>query len=461
MCLSSIAQQFENSKTFFKTHKTKDIKFRKQQLKQLSKSIKNHENELLEALKEDLGKSPVEAYATEIGILLKSIKMARKELKNWSKTKQVDTPLFMFPSKSYINPEPYGTVLIIGPFNYPVQLVFEPLIGAIAAGNTAIVKPSELTPHVASVISKIIESTFAPEYISTVEGGIEETQALINLPFDYMFFTGSEKVGQVVYEAASKNLVPVTLELGGKSPVIVDETANIKVASDRISFGKFTNAGQTCVAPDYILVNRKVKNELIQALKQSIREFYGKDIQKSPDFGRIVNEKHFNRLSELLAVHQNEISFGGKTDTSERYIEPTILEGINPSHKIMQEEIFGPLLPIITYDDFDEALDIIQSKSKPLSLYLFSEDENTTHRVLNELSFGGGAINDTLMHLANPNLPFGGVGASGIGQYHGKYTFDTFSHQKSYIFKSTRLDSSIIYPPYKGKFKYIKAFFKN
>ncbi|MCI2774945.1 aldehyde dehydrogenase [Staphylococcus petrasii] len=459
--MSSIAQQFENSKTFFKTHKTKDIKFRKQQLKQLSKSIKNHENELLEALKEDLGKSPVEAYATEIGILLKSIKMARKELKNWSKTKQVDTPLFMFPSKSYIKPEPYGTVLIIGPFNYPVQLVFEPLIGAIAAGNTAIVKPSELTPHVASVISKIIESTFAPEYISTVEGGIEETQALINLPFDYMFFTGSEKVGQVVYEAASKNLVPVTLELGGKSPVIVDETANIKVASDRISFGKFTNAGQTCVAPDYILVNRKVKNELIQALKQSIREFYGKDIQKSPDFGRIVNEKHFNRLSELLAVHQNEISFGGKTDASERYIEPTILEGINPSHKIMQEEIFGPLLPIITYDDFDEALDIIQSKSKPLSLYLFSEDENTTHRVLNELSFGGGAINDTLMHLANPNLPFGGVGASGIGQYHGKYTFDTFSHKKSYIFKSTRLDSSIIYPPYKGKFKYIKAFFKN
>ncbi|GGG95093.1 aldehyde dehydrogenase [Staphylococcus pragensis] len=459
--MSSIAQQFENSRTFFKTHKTKDVKFRKQQLKQLSKSIKNHENELLEALKEDLGKSPVEAYATEIGILLKSIKMARKELKNWSKTKQVDTPLFMFPSKSYIKPEPYGTVLIIGPFNYPVQLVFEPLIGAIAAGNTAIVKPSELTPHVASVISKIIESTFAPEYISTVEGGIEETQALINLPFDYMFFTGSEKVGQVVYEAASKNLVPVTLELGGKSPVIVDETANIKVASDRISFGKFTNAGQTCVAPDYILVNRKVKNELIQALKQSIREFYGKDIQQSPDFGRIVNDKHFNRLSELLAVHQNEITFGGNTDAAERYIEPTILEGINPISKIMQEEIFGPLLPIITYDDFDEALDIIQSKSKPLSLYLFSEDENTTHRVLNELSFGGGAINDTLMHLANPNLPFGGVGASGIGQYHGKYSFDTFSHKKSYIFKSTRLDSSIIYPPYKGKFKYIKAFFKN
>ncbi|MCE5090980.1 aldehyde dehydrogenase [Staphylococcus devriesei] len=459
--MSSIAQQFEESKNFFKTHKTKDIKFRKQQLKLLSKSIKNHENELLEALKHDLGKSAVEAYATEIGITLKSIKMARKELKNWTKTKQVDTPIFMFPSKSYIKPEPYGTVLIIGPFNYPVQLLFEPLIGAIAAGNTAIIKPSELTPNVASVIRQIIEDVFSTDFVAVVEGGIEETQTLIHLPFDYMFFTGSEKVGQIVYEAASKNLVPVTLELGGKSPVIVDDTANIKVSSDRISFGKFTNAGQTCVAPDYILVNKKVKNELIEALKQSIQEFYGTNVEKSPDFGRIVNNKHFNRLNDLLKVHANSIVSGGHTNAKERYIEPTILDGITPASKIMQEEIFGPLLPIITYDDLNEAFDIVQSKAKPLSLYLFSEDENTTHRVLNELSFGGGAINDTLMHLANPNLPFGGVGASGIGQYHGKYTFDTFSHKKSYIFKSTRLDSSIIYPPYKGKLKYIRTFFKN
>lgn len=459
--MSSIAQQFEESKNFFKTHKTKDIKFRKQQLKLLSKSIKSHENELLEALKHDLGISAVEAYATEIGITLKSIKMARKELKNWSKTKQVDTPIFMFPSKSYIKPEPYGTVLIIGPFNYPVQLLFEPLIGAIAAGNTAIIKPSELTPNVANVIRQIIEDVFSADFVAVVEGGIEETQTLIHLPFDYMFFTGSEKVGQIVYEAASKNLVPVTLELGGKSPVIVDDTANIKVSSDRISFGKFTNAGQTCVAPDYILVNKKVKNELIEALKQSIQEFYGANVEKSPDFGRIVNDKHFNRLNDLLKVHENNIVSGGHTNAGERYIEPTILDGITPASKIMQEEIFGPLLPIITYDDLNEAFDIVQSKAKPLSLYLFSEDENTTHRVLNELSFGGGAINDTLMHLANPNLPFGGVGASGIGQYHGKYTFETFSHKKSYIFKSTRLDSSIIYPPYKGKLKYIRTFFKN
>ena len=459
--MTIIRDKFNNSKAFFNTHKTKNLKFRKQQLKLLSKNIKNHENELLNALYKDLGKSKVEAYATEIGMLLKSIKLMRKELKNWSKTKQTDTPLYLFPTKSYIKKEPYGTVLIIGPFNYPVQLVFEPLIGAIAAGNTAIVKPSELTPHVAIVIKDIIEDTFDEAYVSVVEGGIEETQTLLSLPFDYMFFTGSEKVGKIVYEAAARKLIPVTLELGGKSPVIVDDTANIKVASERISFGKFTNAGQTCVAPDYILVQRKVKNDLIKALKKTITEFYGENIEKSPDFGRIVNQKHFNRLNDLIQIHKDNVVFGGNSSKEDLYIEPTLLDNITNDNKIMKEEIFGPILPIITYDNFDEVLEIIQSKSKPLSLYLFSEDENMTHRVLEELSFGGGAINDTLMHLANPNLPFGGVGSSGIGQYHGKYSFDTFSHMKSYTFKSTRLESSLFFPPYKGKFKYIKTFFKN
>lgn len=459
--MTIIRDKFNNSKAFFNTHKTKNLKFRKQQLKLLSKNIKNHENELLDALYKDLGKSKVEAYATEIGMLLKSIKLMRKELKNWSKTKQTDTPLYLFPTKSYIKKEPYGTVLIIGPFNYPVQLVFEPLIGAIAAGNTAIVKPSELTPHVAIVIKDIIEDTFDEAYVSVVEGGIEETQTLLSLPFDYMFFTGSEKVGKIVYEAAARKLIPVTLELGGKSPVIVDDTANIKVASERISFGKFTNAGQTCVAPDYILVQRKVKNDLIKALKKTITEFYGENIEKSPDFGRIVNQKHFNRLNDLIQIHKDNVVFGGNSSKEDLYIEPTLLDNITNDNKIMKEEIFGPILPIITYDNFDEVLEIIQSKSKPLSLYLFSEDENMTHRVVEELSFGGGAINDTLMHLANPNLPFGGVGSSGIGQYHGKYSFDTFSHMKSYTFKSTRLKSSLFFPPYKGKFKYIKTFFKN
>lgn len=459
--MNIIEQKFYDSKAFFNTQQTKDISFRKEQLKKLSKAIKSYESDILEALYTDLGKNKVEAYATEIGITLKSIKNARKELKNWTKTKNVDTPLYLFPTKSYIKKEPYGTVLIIAPFNYPFQLVFEPLIGAIAAGNTAIIKPSELTPNVARVIKRLINETFDTNYIEVIEGGIEETQTLIHLPFDYVFFTGSENVGKIVYQAASENLVPVTLEMGGKSPVIVDETANIKVASERICFGKFTNAGQTCVAPDYILVHESVKDDLITALSKTLREFYGQNIQQSPDYGRIVKLKHYHRLTSLLNSAQMNIVFGGHSDEDERYIEPTLLDYVTSDSAIMQEEIFGPILPILTYQSLDEAIAFIHQRPKPLSLYLFSEDENATQRVINELSFGGGAINDTLMHLANPKLPFGGVGASGMGRYHGKYSFDTFTHEKSYIFKSTRLESGVHLPPYKGKFKYIKAFFKN
>lgn len=459
--MNIIEQKFYDSKAFFNTQQTKDISFRKEQLKKLSKAIKSYESDILEALYTDLGKNKVEAYATEIGITLKSIKNARKELKNWTKTKNVGTPLYLFPTKSYIKKEPYGTVLIIAPFNYPFQLVFEPLIGAIAAGNTAIIKPSELTPNVARVIKRLINETFDANYIEVIEGGIEETQTLIHLPFDYVFFTGSENVGKIVYQAASENLVPVTLEMGGKSPVIVDETANIKVASERICFGKFTNAGQTCVAPDYILVHESVKDDLITALSKTLREFYGQNIQQSPDYGRIVNLKHYHRLTSLLNSAQMNIVFGGHSDEDERYIEPTLLDHVTSDSAIMQEEIFGPILPILTYQSLDEAIAFIHQRPKPLSLYLFSEDENATQRVINELSFGGGAINDTLMHLANPKLPFGGVGASGMGRYHGKYSFDTFTHEKSYIFKSTRLESGVHLPPYKGKFKYIKAFFKN
>lgn len=450
--MNIIEQKFYDSKAFFNTQQTKDISFRKEQLKKLSKAIKSYESDILEALYTDLGKNKVEAYATEIGITLKSIKNARKELKNWTKTKNVDTPLYLFPTKSYIKKEPYGTVLIIAPFNYPFQLVFEPLIGAIAAGNTAIIKPSELTPNVARVIKRLINETFDANYIEVIEGGIEETQTLIHLPFDYVFFTGSENVGKIVYQAASENLVPVTLEMGGKSPVIVDETANIKVASERICFGKFTNAGQTCVAPDYILVHESVKDDLITALSKTLREFYGQNIQQSPDYGRIVNLKHYHRLTSLLNSAQMNIVFGGHSDEDERYIEPTLLDHVTNDSAIMQEEIFGPILPILTYQSLDEAIAFIHQRPKPLSLYLFSEDENATQRVINELSFGGGAINDTLMHLANPKLPFGGVGASGMGRYHGKYSFDTFTHEKSYIFKSTRLESGVHLPPYKGKF---------
>lgn len=459
--MTTIEQIFNRSKSYFNSQQTKDVAFRKHQLKQLSKTIKKYEKDILDALYQDLGKNKAEAYATEIGIVLKSIKQARKDINNWTKTKSVDTPLYLFPTKSYIKKEPYGTVLIIGPFNYPFQLVFEPLIGAIAAGNTAIIKPSELTPHVAEVIKQLINEAFEAQYIEVVEGGIDETQTLIHLPFDYIFFTGSDKVGKIVYQAASENLVPVTLELGGKSPVIIDDTANIKVASERICFGKFTNAGQTCVAPDYILVHHSIKDELIKALSTTIHEFYGQHIEQSPDFGRIVNLKHFNRLTNLIEQQRDNVVFGGHYDETKRYIEPTLLDNISSDDPVMQQEIFGPILPILTYAHFDEAISFVQQRPKPLSLYLFSENENATERVLNELSFGGGAINDTLMHLANPKLPFGGVGPSGMGHYHGKYSFDTFTHEKSYIFKSTRLESGIHYPPFKGKFKYIKAFFKH
>lgn len=458
--LKTIEEKFNDCQSYYQTQITKDIKYRRKQLKALKKAIIKYENQILAALHLDLGKNKVEGYATEIGMVLKSISTARKEIHKWAKTKQVNTPLYLFPAKSYIKKEPLGTVLIIGPFNYPVQLVFEPLIGAIAAGNTAIVKPSELTPNVADVISKIIEEAFEAPFVTSVEGGVDETQTLLAQPFDYIFFTGSEKVGKIVYEAASKHLTPVTLELGGKSPVIVDETANLKVASERIAFGKFLNAGQTCVAPDYVLVQESIKEDLIAALKKTITEFYGKEPDKSPDFGRIVNENHFDRLQTLIDADQSKIVIGGETHRDSRYVAPTVMQNVKADDLVMQEEIFGPILPLISYDSLDEAIVFINKRPRPLSLYLFSEDENTTDRVLNDLSFGGGAINDTLLQLANPNLPFGGVGASGFGKYHGKYSFYTFTHEKSYVYKTTRLESGLIFPPFKGKFSYVKNLFK-
>ncbi len=458
--LNSYQNQFDATKDYFRSGITVPLKYRKKALKQLSKQIKLHEDAILEALKKDLGKNEVEAYATEVGYTLNSIKHTRKSLNKWAKKQSVDTPLFLFPTKSFVISEPLGTVFIIGPFNYPFQLVFEPLIGAIAAGNTAIVKPSELTPHVAEVVETIIAKSFEPEYVSVVQGGADAIQALLQLPFDHIFFTGSAKVGQIVYEAAAKQLIPVTLELGGKSPTIIDKSANLKVASERICFGKFINAGQTCVAPDYVLIDETVKADFIKALTTTIREFYGRAPRESEDFGRIVNGRHFNRLAQLIQTHEAKIILGGETDATDRYIAPTLIDNVVSSDAIMAEEIFGPILPIMTYQNLDEAIQYIQSKPKPLSLYLFSEDENTTNRILTELSFGGGAINDTLLQLANPNLPFGGVGASGIGRYHGRYSFETFSHQKPYIFKTTKLETGLLFPPYKGKLGYVKKLFK-
>ncbi|AVQ33434.1 aldehyde dehydrogenase [Staphylococcus muscae] len=458
--MQQIKEQVQHSKDYFLTHETKSIKFRKKQLKCLSKSIKQHETALKSALLTDLGKGSIEAYATEIGYTLSSIKLMRKSIDKWSKKQAVDTPVYLFPAKSFIVKEPLGTVLIIGPFNYPFQLLFEPLIGAIAAGNTAIIKPSELTPNVAKVVENIITDTFEPEYVSVVQGGPDVIQTLLEQPFDHIFFTGSERVGKIVYKAAAEQLIPVTLELGGKSPVIIDKTANLKVASERISFGKFINTGQTCVAPDYILIDESIKEPFIHALRTTLKEFYGSHPLISEDLGHIVNERHFDRLAALMDAQKEQCIIGGERNATQRRIAPSIYDNVTVDDPLMQEEIFGPLLPIMTYKNIDDAFQFIQSRPKPLALYLFSEDENTSDRVLDELSFGGGAINDTLLHLANPNLPFGGVGASGIGQYHGKYSFDTFTHEKSYIFKTTKLESSLLFPPYQGKLDAMKKLFK-
>lgn len=450
----------QNVRDFFQTQATKDIKFRKKYLKALKKSIKKHESDILDALKSDLGKNKVEAYATEIGFVKKELSYIIKELKNWAKTKSVTTPMIQFPAKSFIKYEPYGTVLIIGPFNYPFQLVMSPLIGALAAGNCAVVKPSEMTPQTSMVVQEILEEVFPENYVKVIQGEKEVTSQLLDERFDYIFFTGSTKVGQIVYEKASKYLTPVTLELGGKSPAIIDDTANLKVAAERVAFGKFMNAGQTCVAPDYVLIDNKVKMKFVKALQSTIQEFYGTQTEQSEDFGRIVNDNHFNRLVNIIEDSRQQVIYGGESNADELFVAPTIILDPKLSDSVMQQEIFGPILPIIGYDTFNEVYDIVEQYEKPLALYLFTEDSDQITAVFNRLSFGGGCVNDTILHLANPNLPFGGVGHSGIGSYHGKYSYELFSHEKSYITKSTKLESGLLFPPYKGKFKYVKQLFK-
>lgn len=450
----------QNVRDFFQTQATKDIKFRKKYLKALKKSIKKHESDILDALKSDLGKNKVEAYATEIGFVKKELSYIIKELKNWAKIKSVTTPMMQFPAKSFIKYEPYGTVLIIGPFNYPFQLVMSPLIGALAAGNCAVVKPSEMTPQTSMVVQEILEEVFPENYVKVIQGEKEVTSQLLDERFDYIFFTGSTKVGQIVYEKASKHLTPVTLELGGKSPAIIDDTANLKVAAERVAFGKFMNAGQTCVAPDYVLIDNKVKMKFVKALQSTIKEFYGTQTEQSEDFGRIVNDNHFNRLVNIIEDSRQQVIYGGESNADELFVAPTIILDPKLSDSVMQQEIFGPILPIIGYDTFNEVYDIVEQYEKPLALYLFTEDSDQITAVFNRLSFGGGCVNDTILHLANPNLPFGGVGHSGIGSYHGKYSFELFSHEKSYITKSTKLESGLLFPPYKGKFKYVKQLFK-
>ncbi|MFA6800588.1 MAG: aldehyde dehydrogenase [Acholeplasmataceae bacterium] len=446
-------QLLDNQKTFYQTNQTRSYKFRKDQLLKLKNAIKQYENELKEALYKDLNKSSFEAYTTEIGFTLHSITNAVKHLKKWMKIKKQKTPIFMFGTKSYVMPEPYGQVLIIAPYNYPVQLVLEPLVGVIAAGNTCVIKPSEYASEVEKVLVKMITNTFDKSYIAIVTGDYTVTSELLDHRFDYIFFTGSTRVGQIVYEKASKYLTPVTLELGGKSPTIVDETANLKKAVSSIAFGKFMNAGQTCIAPDYIYIHESKKDEFIDLLKIEIEKRYG----NAETFGHIIHQGHFKRLINL--IDQDKVVYGNQVNSDKNYISPTILTDVTLDDKVMKEEIFGPILPILTFKNIDEVIHTLKNAEKPLALYIFSKNKTNIQKMLNELSFGGGAVNDTIMHVSNGNMPFGGVGQSGMGSYHGKTSFDTFSHMKSYVSKKIHL--TLAYPPYsQSREKMVKKFLK-
>ena len=450
--IESIVQTIEQQRKFFGRGKTKNLEFRRQQLEKLKTAIKDRESEIISALHQDLHKPELEGYI-ELAVL-QDINYALKHLKSWLKPQKVKAPLTQFPASGYIYSEPLGNVLIIGPWNYPFSLMISPLIGAIAAGNCAILKPSELAPHTSKVLTQLINDNFDPGYIKAIEGGVETSQALLSQKFDHIFFTGGTKVGKIVMEAAAKNLTPVTLELGGKSPCIIDRKINIKETAKRITWGKFINGGQTCIAPDYLLVDKQIKDELITAIEQCVLEFYGNNPRSSPDLARIINPKQFNRLQALLA--DGEIILGGEADAEDLYIAPTLI--VNPSldSPLMQEEIFGPILPILEYEDLSEAIALINSRPKPLALYIFSKDKQIQLQILLGTSSGGVCINDTIMQVGINELPFGGVGESGIGSYHGKFSFDTFSHQKSVLKKSFRFDLNWRYAPYIDKLDLFK-----
>ncbi|MBY0095875.1 aldehyde dehydrogenase [Mesobacillus maritimus] len=443
--------------SFFRTEKTKNLTYRIDALEKLRSKIKANEQPLMDALRADLNKSEFDAYTTEIMIVLEEIKFAINHLQSWAKPRKVKTPITHIGSKSYIYPEPYGVTLIIAPWNYPFQLAVAPLIGAIAAGNCAVIKPSELTPTTSEVFAKLISEIYPEEYITVVQGGVETSQALLEEKFDYIFFTGSVSVGKVIMGAAAKNLTPVTLELGGKSPCIVHEDANLKLAAKRIAWGKFVNAGQTCVAPDYLYLHKSIKAPFLQFFQEAIKDLYGEALENR-NFTRIVSEKHFQRLSSFL--DNGKLFIGGNTNKKRLQIEPTVLTEITWEHPVMQDEIFGPILPVLEYESIDDVIKGIENHPKPLALYLFSEGESIQKKVLNQVSFGGGCLNDTVYHLGSPHLPFGGVGTSGIGSYHGKGSFYTFSHEKSILKQTTKFDLPFRYPNVKDGLTKIKKFIK-
>lgn len=449
----AVAGFVNQQRDFFNTGQTKDVSFRIQLLKTLKKAVVEHKTEIINALNADLSKPEFEAYGTEIWVL-REIDYAIKHIKSWTKPKKVATPIEQFPGSARIYPEPLGVVLIIGPWNYPFQLMISPLIGAIAAGNCVILKPSEIAPHTSHVLANIIQKNFNSAYVAVIEGGVETSQQLLTEKFDHIFFTGGTAIGKIVMEAAAKHLTPVTLELGGKSPCIVDSDINIEHTARRIIWGKFLNAGQSCIAPDYLLVNKNIKQDLLDAIQKNIKEFYGDNPTISPDYARIINQKHFNRLVGFLK--HGKIIIGGETDLSSCYISPTVIDNISIEDPVMQEEIFGPILPVLEYTDLTEALTIINARPKPLALYFFSRNKHLQERVCCETSSGSICLNDTVMQFGVSALPFGGVGDSGIGSYHGKASFDTFSHYKSVLKKTFLLDPNWRYAPYKGKLPLLK-----
>lgn len=450
----------EIQKNFFQSGATMPVNFRIEMLKKLYNAIKNHENEIKVALAEDLGKSDFEGFMCEVGLTLTEISYMIKHVKSFSHEHRVRTPLAQFASRSYQKPCPYGNVLIMSPWNYPFLLTMEPLANAIAAGNTAVIKPSAYSPATSAIVKKIIEECFHPEYVAVITGGREENAALLDKKFDFIFFTGSQAVGKEVLRHAAEYLTPCVLELGGKSPCIVDSTAKIKLAAKRIVFGKFLNCGQTCVAPDYVLCHKSVKDELVKEICNQIKKQYGYNPLKNPDYGKIINQKHFDRICGL--IDNDKTIFGGNKDSNTLQIEPTVMDNVTWNDNIMQEEIFGPVLPIITFENIEEICTILSDKAKPLALYIFSSNKKNIKTITSRLSYGGGCVNDTIIHLATSNMPFGGVGESGMGAYHGKAGFDAFSHTKSIVNKKTWIDLPMRYQPYNRKIygKLLKIFLK-
>jgi aldehyde dehydrogenase (NAD+) len=453
----TIEEIVAKQRAFYLSGATRSFEFRQKALRKLQSALRENEDKIAEALVKDLGKPPFESYMSETGMVLDELRYQLKHLRGWMRDKRVRTPLAQFHSVSFVSPEPYGVVLIMSPWNYPILLCLDPMIGAISAGNCAVVKPSAYTPATSQMIADILAEIYPPEYVAVIQGGRQENTALLEQKFDYIFFTGSVGVGKVVMEAAAKHLTPVTLELGGKSPTIIDASADLSLAARRIAFGKILNGGQTCVAPDYVLIEESVRDEFIEHFRSVLEEFFPDGNYE--DMARIVNEKHYQEKKELLLGQK--VAIGGGFDDRAMRIEPTVLVDVDPDSRVMTEEIFAPILPVLTWRKLEEAIEFVRSRPKPLALYLFTGDRSVEERVLTGCSFGGGCVNDTVIHLATPYMGFGGVGQSGMGSYHGKQSFDTFTHYRSIVRKSTWLDLPFRYRPYsEEKFRMIRRFLK-